>query len=319
MQDSDYGVRDARGHWSPFKAIAYPPVFVWPPVLTQLARWFWRDYLLSWNLFFAGVAVLVWLFATPAFAEPGFADFILLWLRNAGLVLAFFAGWHWVLRRQGTSFKFNPAWPDRPSARFLFGTQLRENLFWTFASGVTIGTLLEGGLLWLWASGALPWIGWADSPVYLVILMLLVPVWRDLHFYCIHRLIHWPPLYARIHSLHHKNINPTPWSGLAMHPGEHLLYYSGPLIHFLVPAHPVVAIFQFVHLHLSPAPGHSGFDKVELGDKRLMETHAYAHYLHHKYFECNYADGVIPLDKWFGSFCDGTPEGIAAFKERRRA
>jgi sterol desaturase/sphingolipid hydroxylase (fatty acid hydroxylase superfamily) len=41
--------------------------------------------------------------------------------------------------------------------------------------------------------------------------------------------------------------------------------------------------------------------------------------LHHKYFEVNYSDGALPLDKQFGSFHDGSPEGDAAMKRRRRA
>ena len=49
-----------------------------------------------------------------------------------------------------------------------------------------------------------------------------------------------------------------------------------------------------------------------------MDTSYYAHYLHHKYFEVNYADGMVPLDKWFGSFHDGTPEAHEAMKHRRR-
>ena len=48
----------------------------------------------------------------------------------------------------------------------------------------------------------------------------------------------------------------------------------------------------------------------------LFDTHAYAHYLHHKYFEVNYADGSIPLDKWFGTFHDGSPEADEAMKKR---
>ena len=44
---------------------------------------------------------------------------------------------------------------------------------------------------------------------------------------------------------------------------------------------------------------------------------AYTHYLHHKYFEVNYADGVFPLDRWFGSFHDGSPEADEAMKRRR--
>jgi sterol desaturase/sphingolipid hydroxylase (fatty acid hydroxylase superfamily) len=46
-------------------------------------------------------------------------------------------------------------------------------------------------------------------------------------------------------------------------------------------------------------------------------------YLHHKYYECNYADGVVPLDKWFGTFHDGSREAQEAmdrrFRERTRS
>ncbi len=44
----------------------------------------------------------------------------------------------------------------------------------------------------------------------------------------------------------------------------------------------------------------------------------YFHYLHHKYFDCNYGGENIPLDKWFGSFCDGSPESEAQMRARRR-
>ena len=42
------------------------------------------------------------------------------------------------------------------------------------------------------------------------------------------------------------------------------------------------------------------------------------HYLHHKYFEVNYGDALIPLDHWFGTWHDGSPEGEAAMRERQR-
>ncbi|HQU69812.1 MAG TPA: hypothetical protein PLI43_16655 [Albidovulum sp.] len=48
--------------------------------------------------------------------------------------------------------------------------------------------------------------------------------------------------------------------------------------------------------------GHTGFDKLELTANKAMDSHAYAHYLHHKFFEANYGgDGLIPLDKWLGT------------------
>src|SRR4029079_19427217 len=49
--------------------------------------------------------------------------------------------------------------------------------------------------------------------------------------------------------------------------------------------------FNLVHLGLAPAPGHAGFDKVVVGEGRAVDTHCYAHYLHHKYFECNTISG----------------------------
>ena len=48
-----------------------------------------------------------------------------------------------------------------------------------------------------------------------------------------------------------------------------------------------------------------------------MDASYFAHYLHHKYFEVNYSDGMVPLDRWFGSFHDGTPEASEAMKARR--
>ena len=112
-----------------------------------------------------------------------------------------------------------------------------------------------------------PLVSWEAHPVYFTVLMLLIPLIREVHFYLVHRLLHWPPLYRTVHKLHHNNVNPGPWSGLAMHPGEHLLYFSGVLIHWIVPSHPVHAMFHLLHAGLSPVPGHTGFDKLVVGDR----------------------------------------------------
>ena len=70
-------------------------------------------------------------------------------------------------------------------------------------------------------------------------------------------------------------------------------------------------------LGVAPAQGHTGFDRVVLGEAATFEASYYAHYLHHKYFEVNYSDGMVPLDRWFGSFHDGTPEADKAMTARR--
>ena len=37
-------------------------------------------------------------------------------------------------------------------------------------------------------------------------------------------MLHIPFLYKHVHALHHRNINVGPWSGLSMHPVEHIIY-----------------------------------------------------------------------------------------------
>ena len=103
-------------------------------------------------------------------------------------------------------------------------------------------------------------VDWKSHPVYWALWLCAIPFWREFHFYWIHRAIHWPPLYRTVHYLHHKNINPGPWSGLAMHPVEHLLYFSVVLIHWVVPSHPIHFLFNAQHTALTPAGGHHGFE-----------------------------------------------------------
>ena len=103
----------------------------------------------------------------------------------------------------------------------------------------------------------------------------------------------------------------------SMHPIEHVIYFSTILLFFLIPSHPIHMINLASRLGLAPAQGHTGFDRVVVGEEASMDTSYFAHYLHHKYFEVNYSDGMVPLDKWFGSFHDGTPEANEAMKARR--
>lgn len=44
----------------------------------------------------------------------------------------------------------------------------------------------------------------------------------------------------------------------------------------------------------------------------------HVHYLHHRYFECNYGSLEIPWDKWFGSFHDGTVQANESMRERHK-
>ena len=72
-------------------------------------------------------------------------------------------------------------------------------------------------MLWAFANDYMlfPIKDWLSSPyvaIYCVLLFIFIPIIQHIHFYLIHRLIHWKPLYDHIHSFHHKNVNVGPWS-----------------------------------------------------------------------------------------------------------
>ena len=106
-----------------------------------------------------------------------------------------------------------------------------HNIFWT-TSGISIWTIFENVFAYLWASGRLPYVSnettvstaWGFG--YFVLALLGVPAWRSIHFYFAHRFLHYTPLYKQVHSLHHRNTDIEPFSGLCMHPMEHLYYYA---------------------------------------------------------------------------------------------
>ena len=58
-------------------------------------------------------------------------------------------------------------------------------------------------------------------------------------------------------------------------------------------------------------------DKFVFKKKIIPGPGDYAHYLHHRYFECNYAGISVPFDKWFGSLHNGSDEANEVIRKRR--
>ena len=325
MDDAKHGTEDSRGYWQPKVRVSYGPVFEWPPKPKVLLKWFFGfpGYLFPWNVIYAIVAVGIWVYLTPTLETMRTFSFSwagLILVRNVTLTFSVYGAWHmwlYVWRKQNNDFKYNKSWPKKRSSIFLFNNQTYDNMFWSLVSGVTVWTIYEVLLFWAYANNYVTLINPSEHPVVFVALFFLVPFVHEVGFYFAHRFLHWPPLYRVAHKLHHRNVNPGPWSGLSMHPLEHVIYFSTILLFFVIPAHPIHMINLASRLGLAPAQGHTGFDRVVVGDEKAMDTSYYAHYLHHRYFEVNYSDGMIPLDKWFGSFHDGSPEADDAMKARR--
>lgn len=89
-------------------------------------------------------------------------------------------------------------------------------------------------------------MNFSDNPVWFFAMFLIVVVWNSGHFYFVHRWMHYPKIYPIVHALHHRNINVGPWSGISMHPLEHLPYFSTIAIHFVLASHPIHVIFHML-------------------------------------------------------------------------
>ena len=299
--------------WTPEVPLTVPPLLMWPPKPGKILKYLFGfpGLFFPWIAIDALTALAIWI----TLKQAGFdlrhltAGWIGLQLLLSLLIVAgFYGAWHYYLygrRVQGNRYKYNPRWPADKDPSFLFGRPTVSNVFWSLASGVPIWTAYTVLTLWAQARGIAPVTTWSRSPVYCSLLLLILPFFHALHFYWGHRAIHWAPLYNAVHYLHHRNVNPGPWTGLSMHPLEHVVYFSGVLLLWVIPSTPLHAIYFTTFVALAPCPGHCGFGKMVIGET-AMDTDNFYHYLHHKFFKVNFGDNLlIPLDRLFGTFHDG--------------
>jgi sterol desaturase/sphingolipid hydroxylase (fatty acid hydroxylase superfamily) len=131
--------------------------------------------------------------------------------------------------------------------------------------------------------------GW----VYLALSVVLMTLVHDAYFYWTHRLLHWKPLYRRVHHVHHRSTSPTPWAAYAFHPVEALVQAGVyVVIVFLVPAHPLALGLFLLYMIVRNVVGHLGFEVFGRGFARNPLTRWHTtpthHDLHHRRGQGNY-------------------------------
>ncbi|MDX2134084.1 MAG: sterol desaturase family protein [Saprospiraceae bacterium] len=156
---------------------------------------------------------------------------------------------------------------------------------------------------------------------YLLLSIVLIVLLHDTYFYWIHRLMHHPAFYRRVHLLHHRSVNPSPWAAYAFHPLEAVLEAGiVPLMLLIMPVHPI-AFFSFVTIMLwFNIYGHLGYElfpswvyRHPLG--RWINSSVY-HNLHHERFHGNYGLYFTFWDRWMGTFRQDNDDRIADLHSR---
>ncbi|KAI9270806.1 hypothetical protein BDA99DRAFT_433961 [Phascolomyces articulosus] len=143
--------------------------------------------------------------------------------------------------------------------------------------------------------------GWA----YMAACVPFFLMFTDCGIYWIHRYLHHPLLYKRLHKPHHKWLVPTPYSAYAFHPldgyAQSIPYH---LFVYMFPMHKWLYISMFMSVNIWTILIHDGNFILR---SSIVNTSAH-HAVHHLYFNYNYGQYFTFWDRLGGSHRQPTEE-----------
>lgn len=161
------------------------------------------------------------------------------------------------------------------------------------------------GMVVPWSFYQFGWVGIDGSRYWprIVVEMLLLIIWNDVHFYALHRLMH--ARFRKIHASHHRSIRATPFACYSMGWTEALLLGSVlPLAmlwhNFTAPALLFLPLWSLFINTLS----HSNCDFFPSAKAGPMLGFVKHHQSHHSSYHGNYAFFFGSFDTWFGTACE---------------
>ncbi|NCI47884.1 sterol desaturase family protein [Sediminibacterium soli] len=161
--------------------------------------------------------------------------------------------------------------------------------------------------------------GWT----YLVAAFPLLFLLHDTYFYWTHRLIHHPLLFRRVHLVHHRSTNPSPWAAYAFSPSEALLNSLIFVVFLLaIPVHSIHLMVFFVVSLVYNVYGHLGFELYPKGFNRhwlgrWINT-SVSHNQHHRHFRGNYGLYFTFWDRLMGTLRTDYDAAFDNLKSRSR-
>lgn len=241
----------------------------------------------------------------PDFSQPlvfmrtmAFFFFIILgrYLAVSAIAHAFFYRWR------------KERWQSRKIGKRAYAVkQFRREIVWSAITTLIFATAGAATLL-LWQKGATQvyedihtyplWY----APLSLLTAMLL----HETAYYWLHRWMHIPSIYRRVHQVHHESHIPSAFTAFSFHPLEGFLQaLILPLILMLVPMHPIVILIYLLLMTLSAVVNHldievypARFHRHPVGKWLIGATH---HSMHHKQHRYHFGLFFTFWDRWAGT------------------
>ncbi|MGB8374221.1 MAG: sterol desaturase family protein [Salegentibacter sp.] len=185
--------------------------------------------------------------------------------------------------------------------------QLKKEIIWSLKTSV-IFAVVGAITYWLWQNGYTAiYINASEYGFwYLPLSLILVLFLHETYYYWVHRWMHRPKVFRKVHKVHHDSLAPTPWTAFSFHPWEGLLEaLILPAILLVIPVHYLVLLFYLLLMTLSSVINHldievypETFQKSWVGKLFIGATH---HHYHHSEFNTNYGLYFTFWDKWMGT------------------
>jgi lathosterol oxidase len=170
----------------------------------------------------------------------------------------------------------------RREVRYSLSTILIYSVIYAFifAPSVRVHTRIY------WQASEFGWIWFAASLPLLIVL-------HDTYFYWMHRFLHHPRMFARVHRIHHLSGSPSAWASQAFHPLEAFfeMIWIVPTV-FLMPLDFRILIAFSFFSFASNTLGHSEMNAVPIALREAWPMKAFntssEHHGHHRSFRENY-------------------------------
>ena len=200
---------------------------------------------------------------------------------------------------------FREQWMHRKLGKKEYNNQqFKREITWSVISAICFsftGTIL----LLLWQNGYTKiYTDLNDYPLWWLPVSLVISLLVDeTYYYWVHRWMHKPAIFKRIHKIHHQSTISSPWTSFAFHPVEGMLL-SLPLVFTLlfIPIHAGVILFQLTIMTISSVINHLDIEiyseKIRNNSLGKLLIGASHHALHHKQYKYNFGLYFTFWDKW---------------------
>jgi Delta7-sterol 5-desaturase len=191
----------------------------------------------------------------------------------------------WLCHRRNAA-----VWVWRRTQKVTIGpSQYLSEIRWSVVTSFVFA-VVGAVLFFAWRAGLTGvYLEWSKyGTIYAVLSFFLLLFVHDTYFYWVHRLMHRPFWFRRIHLIHHRFRSPSPWAAFSFHPWEACIEAAVfPVLIVLVPIHFAVLATWLVFMTVTSVFNHLGYELYPrvLWGWLIGATH---HDLHHEEVRGNY-------------------------------